>query len=118
MVDLRANPYFLSDEDVQWVEQTAAAMTEDEKIWQLFADPLMGRDQENLIAFLAEHPLGACPFRAGQFDNAAARQILGAVQDAQKIPMLITADCGTGADGRLKTGTLVGTAAQVWAGRG
>ena len=45
MVDLRANPYFLSDEDVQWVEQTAAAMTEDEKIWQLFADPLMGRDQ-------------------------------------------------------------------------
>lgn len=30
MVDLRANPYFLSDEDVQWVEQTAASMTEDE----------------------------------------------------------------------------------------
>lgn len=115
MVDLRANPYFLSDEDVQWVEQTAAAMTEDEKIWQLFADPLMGRDQENLIAFLAEHPLGACPFRAGQFDNATARKILGAVQDAQKIPMLITADCGTGADGRLKTGTLVGTAAQAGA---
>ena len=31
MVDLRANPYYLSDEDIAWVENTIADMTDEEK---------------------------------------------------------------------------------------
>lgn len=113
MVDLSQKPFYLSAEDIAWVEQTVAGMTADEKVWQLFADPLMGRDEQNLIEFLREHPLGACPFRAGQFDNATARKVLAAAQDSMKIPMLVTADCGTGADGRLRAGTMVATGAQA-----
>ena len=82
MVDLSKKPFYLSAEDIAWVEQTVADMTLDEKVWQLFADPLMGRDEENLVAFLKDHPLGACPFRAGQFDNATARKVLAAAQDS------------------------------------
>ena len=36
MVDLRAKPFYLSDKDVEWVEQTLAGMTLEEKIGQLF----------------------------------------------------------------------------------
>ena len=35
-VDLTAKPYNLSAEDIKWVEQTIAGMTEEEKIGQLF----------------------------------------------------------------------------------
>ena len=36
MVGLRAKPYFLSDEDIAWVEGTIAAMPPEEKVGQLF----------------------------------------------------------------------------------
>ena len=36
MVDLRAKPFYLNEEQVQWVEDTYAQMTLDEKIGQLF----------------------------------------------------------------------------------
>lgn len=32
MVNLKGNPFYLSDEDAAWVEQTIAEMTEDEKV--------------------------------------------------------------------------------------
>lgn len=31
MVDLKAKPYYLSDEDIKWVEDTIAGMTDEEK---------------------------------------------------------------------------------------
>ena len=36
MVDLKANPFYLSDEAIRWVEETIAGMTLDEKVGQLF----------------------------------------------------------------------------------
>lgn len=115
MVDLKGNPFYLSDEDAAWVEQTIAGMTEDEKVWQLFADPLIGRDRVSLVEFLQTHPVGGCSFRAGELENAEARETLAQMQDNAKIPLLISADCGTGADGRLKHGTMIATAAQAGA---
>ena len=35
-VDLKAIPYCLSDADIAWVEQTIAAMSDEEKVGQLF----------------------------------------------------------------------------------
>lgn len=36
MVYLKANPYNLTDEDCQWVEETIAGMSDEEKAGQLF----------------------------------------------------------------------------------
>ena len=36
-VDMRAKPYYLDDEAVQWVEDTIASMSLEEKIGQLFS---------------------------------------------------------------------------------
>ena len=48
MVNLRANPYFLSDEDVTWVESTIASMTDEEKVGQLFFQLMAGQSEEYL----------------------------------------------------------------------
>jgi len=36
LVDLSAKPYYLSAEQIRWVEDTIAGMTVEEKIGQLF----------------------------------------------------------------------------------
>ena len=36
MVDLKAKPFFLTDEEIRWVEETLASMTLREKLSQLF----------------------------------------------------------------------------------
>ena len=36
MVDLRAKPYCLGDEEIAWVESTIASMTDEEKVGQLW----------------------------------------------------------------------------------
>ena len=36
MVELKAKPYNLSDEDIKWVEETIASLSDEEKVGQLF----------------------------------------------------------------------------------
>ena len=48
MVDLRAKPYYLNDEDIAWVEGTIASMTPEEKVGQLFWQLTAGNSEEYL----------------------------------------------------------------------
>ena len=36
MIDLKGNPFFLSDEQIAWVNDTRESMTIEEKVGQLF----------------------------------------------------------------------------------
>ena len=45
MVDFKGKPFFLTDEDIRWVEETLAGMSTDEKVGQLFC-PLGLTDNE------------------------------------------------------------------------
>ena len=38
MVNLKAKPYYLNDEDIQWVMDTIASMSDEEKVGQLFVN--------------------------------------------------------------------------------
>ncbi|MCI5511331.1 MAG: hypothetical protein MR436_13115 [Eubacterium sp.] len=38
MVNLKEKPYYLSDEDIKWVEDTIAGMSDEEKVGQLFVN--------------------------------------------------------------------------------
>ena len=53
MVDLKQRPYYLSDEDIAWVESTIAGMTDEEKVGQLFFQLTAGMD-ENYLRELME----------------------------------------------------------------
>ena len=48
MVDLKAKPYYLSDEDIKWVNDTISSMTDEEKVGQLFFQLTMGLDKQYL----------------------------------------------------------------------
>lgn len=117
MVDLRANPFYLDEESVRWVEETVADMTEHEKICQLFADPLMGMSRQELGDFLERWPLGGIPFRAVLFGNEEAQEILTELQEKARIPYLVAGNCESGPNGALPGGTLVASGAQVRASR-
>ena len=52
MVNLRAKPYYLNDEDIRWVESTIASMTDEEKVGQLFWQLTAGNSEEYLLELL------------------------------------------------------------------
>lgn len=53
MVNLKAKPYYMSDEDIQWVNDTIAGMTAEEEMGQLFFQLTAGMD-ENYLKELME----------------------------------------------------------------
>ena len=62
MVDLRAKPYLLSDEDIAWVESTIAAMSDEEKVGQLFWQLTAGNSEEYLKELMEKYHLGGCRY--------------------------------------------------------
>ena len=57
MVDLKARPYYLSDEDIKWVQDTIAGMTAEEKVGQLFFQLTMGIDEKYLQNLMEKYHL-------------------------------------------------------------
>ena len=53
MIDLKGNPFFLSDEDIRWVEDTLSGMTEEDKIRQLFC-LITYSDDEDYCRYIGE----------------------------------------------------------------
>ena len=58
MVDLRAKPYYLNDEQIAWVEETLASMTPEEKVQQLFVHMNMDRREESIKAKIETYHQG------------------------------------------------------------
>ena len=48
-INLKAKPFYLSDEDIKWVENTLANLTLDEKIGQVFVDMLWNNTEEEVV---------------------------------------------------------------------
>ena len=62
MVNLKAKPYYLSDEDIAWVENTIAAMTDEEKVGQLFWQLTTSPEENYLKDLMERYHLGGCRF--------------------------------------------------------
>ncbi len=107
-VDLKAKPFYLSDKDVQWVEETIASMTLEEKIGQLFI-LFAENTTEDTVAAIAKYHVGG--LRYANEPGAVLRAKNEAYQKAAKVPLLIAANCDSGGDGSLGDGTYVATAA-------
>ena len=64
MVDLKGKPYYLSDEDVEWVKNTIADMTAEEKVGQLFFQLTASQDEEYLKELVERYHIGGCRYNA------------------------------------------------------
>jgi len=121
LVDLRAKPYNLSDEQIKWVEDTLAAMTPEEKCGQLFTslfwfgvDSFSGNALTN-EQILEKYHIGGARWQGGK--AKACQDLLNTLQAASKIPLLIAANCDSGGNGACADGTYIASGAQSEAAR-
>ena len=105
MVDLKQRPYYLSDEDIAWVESTIAGMTDEEKVGQLFFQLTAGISEDYLRELMEKYHLGGCrynnmPAGAVQMQNAT-------LQKYAKVPLLIACNTENGGAGACSDGTYI-----------
>lgn len=111
MVDLKAKPYYLSDEQIQWVEDTIQSMTLEEKIGQLFVNMVTDRSPEALKEVVDQYHPGAI-----RYQNAPAEVLYEQnknLQDASRIPLLIASNCEAGGNGGVGGGTPMANGAAI-----
>lgn len=107
MIDLKAKPFYLSDEDIAWVESTLANMTEEEKIGQLFCLIAYSSEEQYLKHLAGNLKVGGLMCRSMPADELA--ETIGLLQKTAQIPMLIAANFEKGGDGISSDGTSLGS---------
>ncbi|QCX33673.1 glycoside hydrolase family 3 protein [Caloramator sp. E03] len=109
LVDLKAKPYYLSDEDIAWVEDTITSMTIEEKIGQLFINLFTDFDIEKAKEIIDKYHIGGVRYHGGNSEQIY--EFLSSIQKYSKVPLLIAANCDAGGDGATKDGTYIASAA-------
>ncbi|MGL5692537.1 MAG: glycoside hydrolase family 3 protein [Peptostreptococcaceae bacterium] len=105
-IDLKAKPFYLSDEDIKWVEKTLANLTLDEKIGQVFVDMLWNNTEDEIKERINTYGMGG--FRYANMSAADLYKQNKAIQEASKVPALIAANIEAGGDGGVGGGTHIG----------
>ena len=111
MVDLRKKPYYLSDSDIAWVRDTIAAMTDEEKVGQLFWQLTAGQDEEYLRDLVEKYHVGGC--RYNPMPSEAVLRQNRILQRHTKTPLFIACNTERGGDGVCTDGTAVGSGIKV-----
>ena len=106
-MDLRAKPFYLDDEQLEWVFSTLASMSDEEKAGQLFC--VMGGDYspEKLLEMVAMGKVGSVLFRPVK-DCEGIKADFAPLDAAAKIPLLKAANLEEGGAGAMSDGTLFG----------
>ncbi len=113
MVDLKANPYYLSDEDCKWVEDTIAGMTDEEKVGQLFFQLTSSHEESHLKELMEKYHLGGCRYNPAP--GAALQEHNRKLQKYAKIPVFIATNTEAGGDGAFAGGTFIGSGVKIGA---
>ena len=103
MIDYKANPFFLTDEDIAWVEDTLGAMTLEEKAGQVFCPIGMGNDEQMLRGMVCGLGIGGIMYRPGP--KAVIQETHRRIQNMAKIPLLLAANTEAGGSGLSFEGT-------------
>ena len=113
MVDLRAKPYYLNDEDIAWVESTIASMTDEEKVGQLFWQLAASQDEAYLQELMEKYHLGGCRYNGMMGQKVLDQNRL--LQKYAKIPVFIACNPEQGGSGVCNDGTFVAGQAKIGA---
>ncbi|MEK5164218.1 glycoside hydrolase family 3 N-terminal domain-containing protein [Paenibacillus sp. FSL R5-0527] len=111
MIKYKENPFFLSDQDIEWVERTMQQMSEEEKIGQLFCLHGDSDDFGVLKEIIRKYNPGGMMYRPSESEKIY--EIHKFIQDTSAIPMLLAANLESGGDGIGNEGTFYGRQIQV-----
>lgn len=106
MIDYKAKPFYLTDEQIRWVEDTYEAMSHKERIGQLFCPIVFTKDKEQLEELVHTKHIGGVLYREGPGEEL--RQAHKVLQDASKIPLLTASNLEYGGNGSAVEGTYFG----------
>ena len=105
-IDLRNNPFYLSDKDIEWVNDMLSSMTEAEKISQLFCLITYTDDKEYLKFLAGKLKVGGVMTRTMNLDELI--NTVSGLQENSRVPMLISANLEAGLNQACSEGTRVG----------
>jgi beta-N-acetylhexosaminidase len=106
MINFKGNPFYLSDEDIKWIEETYGAMSLEEKIGQLFCPIVFTNKEEELKELVETKHIGGVLYREG-----VAKEIQNShrlLQNYSKIPLLTASNLEMGGTGSAMEGTYYG----------
>ena len=115
MIDLKAKPFYLSDEDIDWVERTKASLSLEEKLEQLFFAMSFSYDEQYLEEKILSKKPGGLMFYSGKTEDLY--EAYRFAQEHSGIPLLLAANLEAGGNGAVKEGTVFGKQMQVAATR-
>lgn len=110
-MNLKANPFFLNDEEIEWVEKTWQSMSLEEKIGQLFCPIGYSTDPDYLRHELLDKHIGGLFFRDGA--GKEMRSTFAFAQAHSRIPLLVPSNLEAGGDGAATDGTPYGKQMEV-----
>ena len=105
-MDYTKKPFHLTEADLAWVEQTFAAMTQEEKLNQVFVDMLWNNPSKEVAASQGKYQLGG--FRYNNMGPEKIYEQNETIQKSSKIPALIAANVEAGGNGAVSGGTHLG----------
>lgn len=106
MIRYKENPFYLTDEQVQWVENTYDSMSLEEEIGQLFCPIVFTKEEKELKELVETKHIGGMLYREGPGEEL--RQSHKILQDASKIPLLTASNLEYGGNGSAIEGTYYG----------
>ena len=113
MVNLKAIPYCLSDEDIAWVENTIANMTEEEKVGQLFFDNRGQASEEELIELVQKYHIGG--YRYNGIPSSVVQNNVRILQTNSKYPLFVACNTEEGGNGSSTDGTYIAKGIKIGA---
>lgn len=115
MINLKTKPYYLTDEDIAWVNETIKNMTSEEKVGQLFFQLTAGIDEPYLKELMEKYHLGGC--RYNNMPGAAVQMQNRILQKYAKVPLFIACNTETGGNGACSDGTYIAGGIKIGATR-
>jgi beta-N-acetylhexosaminidase len=123
MINLRGNPFYLSDEDIKWIEETKSSLSLEEKIGQLFSVQSLDINNSSLSSYDAKAVFNnALKYHVGAFhlfgfapecNKEHQQKLINEVQEKSKIPLLISGDLENGPVSVAHEGTNFGSQMQI-----
>ncbi len=111
VMNLKAKPFNLNNEQIEWVNNTLSKMSTDDKIKQLFVDMAAPLPPEIVKGIVAERKYGG--IRYMNKDGATVSKLIETYQQASEIPLIVAANTEAGGNGACSDGTEVGNETKI-----